>query len=90
MLGRPFTEDEDKKGGDNKVVLLRYSFWMRRFGGDRNVIGQDILSRISPIGLSASWAPSFISSTARPICIFIPHPASGRYSVPPTSVSHHR
>src|SRR5579862_1333534 len=38
-LGRSFTEDEDKPGAA-KVVLLGYNLWLRRFQGDRNVLGR--------------------------------------------------
>ena len=37
-LGRGFTEDEDRPGGPNAVVLS-YALWQRRFGGDRGIIG---------------------------------------------------
>jgi putative ABC transport system permease protein len=40
-LGRDFTADEDRDGGD-RVVILSYEFWQRRFGGDPNVIHQAI------------------------------------------------
>jgi putative ABC transport system permease protein len=41
MLGRGFTEDEDKIGHDN-VAILSYGLWRRRFGGDRAIVGQSI------------------------------------------------
>jgi putative ABC transport system permease protein len=59
MLGRPFSEDEEKKGGDNKVLLLRHSFWMRRFGGDRNVIGQTILVQNESYRIVGVMGPEF-------------------------------
>jgi putative ABC transport system permease protein len=40
-LGRVFTPDEDKAGGA-PAVILSYSLWQRRFGGDRQVIGRPI------------------------------------------------
>src|SRR6185369_1662838 len=41
MLGRSFTtEDEQTEAG--RVVLLGYSLWQRRFGGDASVIGRSI------------------------------------------------
>jgi predicted permease len=59
MLGRPFTVDEEKEGGDHKVLLLRHSFWMRRFGGDRNVIGQKILVQNEPYRITGVMGPEF-------------------------------
>jgi predicted permease len=41
LLGRPFTEPEFGFGGPN-VAILSYSYWQRRFGGDRSVIGRSI------------------------------------------------
>lgn len=40
-LGRTFAPDEDQPGRDN-VVVVSHDLWMRRFGGDRNVIGKTI------------------------------------------------
>jgi putative ABC transport system permease protein len=41
LYGRLFTADEDRPGHEH-VVLLSYRFWRDRFGGDRQIIGQDI------------------------------------------------
>jgi putative ABC transport system permease protein len=39
ILGRGFTDEEDRFGG-NPVVILSYNLWQRRFAGDRDVIGK--------------------------------------------------
>ena len=41
LYGRTFTAPEDTPGNNN-VVLLSYGLWQRRFGGNREVIGQPI------------------------------------------------
>ncbi len=41
FLGRGFTEDEAKPGGD-KFVLLTYGLWNSRFAADRGIVGRDI------------------------------------------------
>lgn len=41
VLGRVFTRDEDKPGA-SQVIVLSYSLWQRRFGGDPNIIGREI------------------------------------------------
>ena len=42
LLGRPFTDEEDKTGGP-LVAVLSESLWRDRFGSDPNVIGQKII-----------------------------------------------
>jgi len=41
ILGRDFQTGEDKIGGE-PLVLLSKGLWERRFGGDRNIVGQVI------------------------------------------------
>ncbi|HEX6879406.1 MAG TPA: ABC transporter permease, partial [Terriglobales bacterium] len=41
VLGRSFTSDEDRRGGD-PVVLLTSNFWKRRFGGNPAVLGSTL------------------------------------------------
>jgi putative ABC transport system permease protein len=47
VVGRWFTEEEDRPGAPPRVVLS-YGLWMRRYGGDRGIIGKPIsLSGVS-------------------------------------------
>ena len=39
ILGRGFTEEEDRTGGD-AVMVLSYPYWQSRFGGDPAVLGR--------------------------------------------------
>lgn len=41
MLGRNFTEEEDRDG--HKVALLSAAAWRSKFGGDRGVLGRSVL-----------------------------------------------
>src|SRR5688572_17126910 len=41
-LGRNFLPEEDKPGGA-KVMIISHSLWQTRYGGDRNILGRDIL-----------------------------------------------
>ena len=42
LLGRDFLPEEERVGGDDRVVLLSYGYWQRRFGGEREVLGRQI------------------------------------------------
>jgi putative ABC transport system permease protein len=41
-LGRGFTAEEEKPGS-NKVVILSHALWQDSYGGQRSVVGQEIL-----------------------------------------------
>jgi putative ABC transport system permease protein len=41
LLGRTFVASEDQPGG-KQVALISHSFWMTRFGGARDIVGQNI------------------------------------------------
>ncbi|MGH9627409.1 MAG: ABC transporter permease, partial [Bryobacteraceae bacterium] len=41
LLGRTFTAEEDRPGGE-RVVVLNHGLWMRRFGSDSNIIGKPV------------------------------------------------
>jgi putative ABC transport system permease protein len=41
MLGRAFLPEEEEAGRD-RVVILSYGLWERRYGGDRDIIGKTI------------------------------------------------
>ena len=47
LLGRGFTDDEDREGGP-PAVILSYHTWLGRFGGNGNVIGGRVLLRGEP------------------------------------------
>jgi predicted permease len=44
LLGRDFSPDDEKRGAD-RAVILGYTIWRNRYGGDPNVIGK--LTRIN-------------------------------------------
>src|SRR5262245_35943092 len=41
VLGRAFTNEEDRLGSD-RVAILSHGLWSRRFGGAQNIVGQSI------------------------------------------------
>src|SRR5437867_1159105 len=68
MLGRTFLPDEDRHGR-NRVVVLDYGYWQRRFGGDPKVIGKTLVLDKQPWIVVGVMPPSFrpIGTTASTI-----------------------
>ena len=58
LLGRPFTDAEDKPGAP-KVILLTYSAWQTRFGGARDILGRSLTLNDAPYTVIGVMAPSF-------------------------------
>ena len=40
LLGRTFTDEEERPGTDSRKVVLSHGAWVRRFGQDPNVLGK--------------------------------------------------
>ncbi|RZU42336.1 ABC transporter permease [Edaphobacter modestus] len=56
-LGRTFTESEDRLG-QAPVAVLTWSFFQRRFGGDRSIIGKQVRLDSKPytiVGVLPKW-----------------------------------
>jgi predicted permease len=74
-LGRTFIPDEYKTIGAQHVVVLGYSFWQTKLGGDRGVLGRTLTLNGTPFtiigvapadfrGLNTLNSPSFWVTTA--------------------------
>src|SRR5205085_9631492 len=61
VLGRTFSDDEDRPNGP-RVAVLSYGWWTRRFASDRGIVGKTISLSGEPhvvIGvIAASFDPS--------------------------------
>ena len=57
-LGRLFT-DNDERAGVNRVAVISYGYWHRRFGGDPHVIGRSIRLNRLPVTIIGVTPPSF-------------------------------
>jgi putative ABC transport system permease protein len=42
LMGRNFLPEEDKPGGNTRVVIITYGSWQKRFGGDSDVVGKTL------------------------------------------------
>ena len=58
LHGRTFTAQEDTPG-NNHVVLLSYGLWQRRFGGNKNIVGQSINVDNEPTTVVGIMPPDF-------------------------------
>ena len=41
-IGRTILPEDDVAPGGHYVVMLDYSYWQRRYGGDPSIVGQEI------------------------------------------------
>jgi predicted permease len=74
MLGRNFSEQEDRPGGE-AVVLVSHRLWQERFNRDPNVLGRAMLLNGAPytiIGVLPEAASAF---PLRDFQIWVPRPA---------------
>jgi putative ABC transport system permease protein len=58
IVGRPLTAEQDGAGGQRSVVLS-YSLWRRRFGGDPGIVGRAVLIDGEPRTVAGVMPPSF-------------------------------
>ena len=58
ILGRVFTPEEQVDGKDF-VVVLGYGLWQRRFGGDQNIVGKNVLLNGRPYNIVGVMGPNF-------------------------------
>ena len=68
LLGRAFTPEESARAvfntssapvGADPVVILSHGFWLRRFGGDANAVGQTLILERRPFKVVGVMAPGF-------------------------------
>ena len=59
VLGRNFLDEEDRPGGNTRVVLISDGFWRRALGANRNVIGQSISLNALPYTIIGVLPASF-------------------------------
>jgi predicted permease len=68
ILGRTFTEGEDRPGGA-QVLLLSYGLWQRRFGGDPSILGKAITLGGAPYTLIGILSPRFQPYPPADVCM---------------------
>ncbi len=63
LLGRDFTPEEDRNGA-NRVLILTYGLWQRRFAGDSGIIGRTVPLGDTPYTVVGVLPPDFESVLA--------------------------
>src|SRR4029079_8109115 len=77
VLGRTFAEDDGREGGP-RVIVISYGLWQRRFGGDKLIVGRQILVNEQPatvIGVMPAtfgWHIPGKSRASKPADIWMP------------------
>ncbi|MEJ7810731.1 MAG: ABC transporter permease [Gemmatimonadaceae bacterium] len=49
VVGRAFTDAEDRVAGESPVVVISHAYWERRFAGDRGAVGRTISVNGTPL-----------------------------------------
>ena len=58
ILGRVFTPEEQEDGKDF-VIVLGYGLWQKRFGGDPQIVGKQVLLNSRPYTIVGVMGPDF-------------------------------
>ena len=58
VLGRTFVA-EDGREGQPRVIVISHGLWLRRFGGDKNIIGRQIIINEQPNTIVGVMPPNF-------------------------------
>jgi putative ABC transport system permease protein len=81
-VGRGFAPDESKP--DSRVAVLSYGIWQRRFGGDRQAVGKQILLNGDSYAIVGILPPDFSHSYTSP---FMPSPQVWVAGFDPSSIT---
>jgi len=71
--GRLLVEADDSGApGSHPVTVISYELWQRRFGGDRNVIGQTVTLNGTPFAIVGIAPPGFQGTTVMRSDVWVP------------------
>jgi len=59
LMGRLFTESEDEVDHPAPVILISHRFWMRRFGGTKDILNRKLLVNGENTAIIGVMAPDF-------------------------------
>ena len=78
LLGRNFSTDEDRRGGD-RVALISHAMWQQRFNSDPSALGQTLVLNGEPhsiVGVLPEAATAFPLDRQQ---VWVPRPAEVSY-----------
>jgi predicted permease len=81
ILGRNFSADEDRPGGE-AVVLISHSLWQQRFNRDPSVLGQALTLDGRPYTIIGVLPEAATAFPLNQLQIWVPRPAEVPYLVP--------
>ena len=61
--GRTFSDAEDQTPGADPVAVMSYSWWQKRFGGDRSVVGKTLTIGSTVYKIIGVAAPEFFGTS---------------------------
>jgi predicted permease len=79
-LGRFFGPGDDELPAGNSVVVLGHSYWQRAFGGERSVLGREILIDDQPFTIVGVAPANFNGDGMAPVDAYLPFAAAMRKS----------
>jgi len=59
LMGRTIGPDDDRVGAANRLALLSYAFWSRRFGRDPSILGSVVHLSGEPVTIVGIMPPQF-------------------------------
>ncbi len=81
LLGRNFSADEDRPGGE-PVVMLSHAFWQRHFNADPSVLGQALTLDGRPHTIIGVLPPAMSAFPFNQQQVWVPRPAEVPFLVP--------
>lgn len=70
FIGRDFNAEDDKPGAA-PVTLISYATWQKRFAGDPNVVGRDILLDDKPYAIIGVLPETFVHQGPPPLWVLV-------------------
>jgi predicted permease len=79
VIGRVFTQDDDRTPGGHPIVILSHNYWQRRFGGSPAALNQVVNVNNTPMTIIGVAPPRFAGVTATQMPdLFIPMMMKGQ------------